>query len=255
MGEKRQWGENSGACTRACSVENRLDAGGGCAYSLGTHRDESRCCTHECVRHEGVGILALGVGVLAFGLAGVLWGAVVIDRVAVIVGKHVIKTSDIERDLRVTNFLNHEPLRFDPDAKRKAAERLIDQQIIRDEMATGGYRRPTDADVDALLQKIPHDPATLARYGLTEDQLREQLLWQLTVIRFIDQRFRPAVLVTDEEVQAYYKEHFTGKGSFEELAPKIRATLEGEQINKEFESWIEQARKRTHIEYRQEAFA
>jgi hypothetical protein len=38
---------------------------------------------------------------------GVLAGAVVIDRIAVIVGKHAIKSSNIGRDLRVTQFLNH----------------------------------------------------------------------------------------------------------------------------------------------------
>ena len=41
----------------------------------------------------------------------------------------------------------------------------------------------------------------------TEDQLRRYLQWQLTVLRFIDQRFRPGVLVTEEEVRAYYDEH------------------------------------------------
>ena len=30
--------------------------------------------------------------------------------------------------------------------------------------------------------------AALAKYGLTEELLREQLVWQLTVLRFIDQR-------------------------------------------------------------------
>ena len=63
--------------------------------------------------------------------------AIVLDRIAVVVGKVAIKSSDIERDIRVTAFLNHEPLVFTPDARKKAADRLIDQQIIRQEIATG----------------------------------------------------------------------------------------------------------------------
>ena len=49
--------------------------------------------------------------------------SVVLDRIAVIVGKRVIKTSDIDVDLRLTAFLNREPVRTDPDNKRRSAER------------------------------------------------------------------------------------------------------------------------------------
>jgi len=45
-------------------------------------------------------------------------GAVIIDRIAVVVDKHVIKTSDIERDLRSTQFLNRDRLDLSADAKR-----------------------------------------------------------------------------------------------------------------------------------------
>ena len=175
--------------------------------------------------------------------------AVVIDRVAVIVGKHVIKLSDTGRDLRLTEFLNRQPLDLSVAARRKSAERLIDQAIIHDELATGGYRRPADSDADTLLAQLRRDRfqdsdarlrQALAAYGLTEDQLREQLLWQLTVLRFIDERFRPGVLVTDEEVKA--------------AAPKTREQLEGERINQDFEAWLDQARKRNRIEYREGAF-
>src|SRR5947209_839509 len=75
-----------------------------------------------------------------------LYGATVIDRIAVVLGKHVIKASEIDLDLRVTEFLNREPLTRDAAAKKKSAERLIDQQLIRQELATGGYSRAGEAD-------------------------------------------------------------------------------------------------------------
>ena len=79
------------------------------------------------------------------------------DRMAVIVGKHVIKTSDIVRDLRVTEFLNREPLELGSDAKRKSAERLIDQEIIRQEIVSGGYRRPSDEEGTAFEKQLEKD--------------------------------------------------------------------------------------------------
>ena len=203
-------------------------------------------------------------------MAGASSAVVVLDRMAVIVGKHVVKTSDIDWDLRVTAFLNREPLDFSPQAKHKAAERLIDQEIIRQEIVTGNYRRPADSDAAALETQLKRDRfggsdqrmrVELQRYGITEDQLRTQLLWQLTVLRFIDERFRPAVIVTDEEVRAYYDQHvaelrrqYPEDSSFETLAPKTRTLLEGQRINENFNQWLEQARKRARIEYKQEAF-
>jgi hypothetical protein len=208
--------------------------------------------------------------ILLLGFTYILQGAVVIDRIAAIIGKHVIKLSDIDRDLRVTEFLNYEPPNFSSEAKHKAADRLIDQAIIRDEIGTGGYSPPADTEADALLRQLVHDRygesdsklrAALSIYGLTEVQLRAQLLWQLTVLQFIDRRFRPGVLVTDEDVRTYYDQHLADlrrehaqDNSFEALEPKIRVSLEGERINQNFTEWLDAARKRNRIEYRQGAF-
>ena len=208
--------------------------------------------------------------ILLLALASVLNGATVVDRMAVVVGKHVIKSSDIFRDLGATEFLNREQPNFSPDARHKAADRLIEQSIIRDEIANGGYKWASSADADALLDKIRQERfgasdarlrAELSRYGLTAEELREQLLWQLTVLRFIDQRFRAGVLITDEDVRNYYdlhladlKRQYPQDSSFETLKPKIRASLEGERINQNFIQSIEAARKRVHVRYIQGAF-
>ena len=196
--------------------------------------------------------------------------AVVIDRIAAIVGKHAIKLSDVDRDLRVTEFLNREPLKLNSDARRQAAERLIDQVVIGDEIKSEGFARPNDSDADALLNRLRRDQfggsdarlrQGLSAYDLTEEGLRTQLLWQVEVLRFIDQRFRPSVLVTDEEVRASYEEHrselarqYPQTPGFEELEPKVRASLEGERINQSFVQWLDRARQRNRIEYRQGAF-
>ena len=203
--------------------------------------------------------------------ASLTYGAVMLDRIAVIVGKHVIKTSDIQRDLRVTAFLNRQSSALTPQAKRQAAERLIDQELIRQEIITGEYRSPPESESDALEKQLIDDRyggsqarlrQDLARYGLSEEQLSSQLSWQLTVLQFIDQRFRPEVYVSDEEVRSYYDQHLADlrkqhpqNSSFEALKEQIRQLLEGEQINQKFLTWLEEARKRSHIEYKQEAFA
>jgi len=208
---------------------------------------------------------------LAIPLSGLLHGAVVLDRISVIVGKRVVKSSDVDRNLRVSQFLNQEPLKLTNLEKKKVASRLIDQEIIRQEMMNGGYSQPTGQDAEAYLKQLRADRfkgsdpamrAALTQYGLTEDQLRTYFLWQLTVLDFIDQRFRPGVLVTDEDVKTYYEQHKAAlqkanpKGSsLEALDAKLREVIAGERVNQNFEEWLTQTRRRIRVVYRDAAIA
>lgn len=200
----------------------------------------------------------------------VLPGALVLDRVAVVVGKRAIKLSDIERDIRVTAFLNRTPVDMSSAARRKAAGRLVDQSVIRDEIATGDYERATDADAQGMLNKLRQDRfggsearlhADLAKYGISEDQLASELRWQLTVLRFIEERFRPAVLITDDAVKTYYDQHLAElrrenpqDSNFEALEPKIREQLASAEVDKQFDAWLAAKRKDDRVTFLKEAF-
>lgn len=195
---------------------------------------------------------------------GSIQAGIIIDRIAVVVNRHPIKASDIVRDLNLTAFLNHEPVKMDPATRRSAADRLVDQEIIRNSIASGGYARATDADAENLMAQIRRDRfgnsaarmrQELMRYGLTEDQLHAQLLWQLTVLRFIDQRFRGGVLVDDDDIRNYYTQHRAQyRGTLENETKTIRDTLEGEQVNQQFETWLDDGRKRATVQYKDDAF-
>ena len=87
----------------------------------------------------------MGVGkrCLLYLLIGVLpASAVIVDRIAIVVNDRVIKDSDISRDIRIIDFLNGDQLDFSEAARKKSAQRLIDQQLIRREVQVGGYPRP-----------------------------------------------------------------------------------------------------------------
>jgi hypothetical protein len=205
--------------------------------------------------------------VLSLLLFGGVCPAVIIDRIAIVVGNAIVKDSDIVRDLRVTDFLNGEPLTMDLAARKKAAGRLIDQIFIRREIRIGDYPPATPEEADEQLdslrkQRFKTDAAlndALRRYGLTQLDLKTQFTWQLTVLNFIDLRFKPAVLVTDSDVEDYYKKNqaalrhaHPGKSSLDQLREEIRDTLTGEQVNKLFFSWLDDQRKNTKIEYHEE---
>lgn len=189
---------------------------------------------------------------------------VIIDRIAIIVENSIIKDSDISRDLRVTSFLNAAPLNLNEQARKSAASRLIDQIFIRKEIQIGDYPVASPQQANQELDQLVKDrfkseeslQETLNRYGITAPDLRSHFLWQLTVLRFIDVRFKPAVLVTDDEIDKYYtahegsfrKEH-PGKSSLDDVRGEIEGVLIGQRVNKLFFAWLDERRKDTAIKY------
>lgn len=196
-------------------------------------------------------------------LAHTLVYAVIIDRIAVVVGDSIIKDSDIDRDIRVTSFLDGKPLDLSTAARKEAVTHLIDQVFIRKEIQVGGYAVATLQQADSQLDQLEKQrfktdaafQAALKRYGLTDLELRAQFRWQLTVLRFIDARFKPAVLVTDDEIEKYYRQHATalqrqypGK-SLDELREHIRDIITAEGVNQQFFAWLDEQRSDTKIRY------
>jgi hypothetical protein len=193
---------------------------------------------------------------------------VIIDRIAIVVGDSIVKDSDISRDLRVTSFLNSQPLDLSEPARKVAANRLIDQIFIRKEIYIGayGFASPQQAnkELDRLVSERFKTEATLQdalrKYGITPPDLRSHFQWQLTVLRFIDARFKPAVLVTDEQIANYYEEHAAdfrrehpGKASLDDVRDEINDLLAEQGVNKLFFAWLDEQRKNTKIKYFEEA--
>lgn len=195
--------------------------------------------------------------------------AEIIDRIAVSVGNDVITTDQINDEIRVTAFLNHTPPAFTPGAKRDAAERLIEQTLIKREMNFTHYPLPPFSGADPLLKKIedeyPDRQAflkALSSYGIGEDNLRQHLWWQLTLLKFTDERFRPTVDVTTAEIRQYYRqqeEKWREQGvktipSFEESRDAMEKALTEERVNQAMDRWLGDARTQMDIRFRNGAF-
>ena len=201
---------------------------------------------------------------LLFLFASCIASAVIIDRIAVIVENRIVKESDIKLDIRVTSFLNNERPDFSAPSEKKALNRLIDQVFIRREIELGDYPTATLQQADQQLEKLKKERfkteavfrEALRRYELTELDLRTEFQWQLTVLRFIAVRFKPAVLVTDDEIEKYYREHaatlrreYPGK-SLDDLRDPIREILTDEKVNQQFFAWLDEERKDTKVQFR-----
>lgn len=204
-----------------------------------------------------VGGLGRRVLAAAFLLLPVVAPAAVIDRVAVVVGKTVITESEIGDNLRVTEFLNGDALDLSAAKRREAADRLIDQELLRNEMQITHFAMPAAAEADAQLQQLlkRRFPAAgayhadLQRYGITEAQLKEQLAWQLAVVRFTDFRFRTEVMPATQSADRASPDTNHAINPSRTAAPPPP-----QSVDQQLESWLKEQRTNTRVVLKQEAF-
>ncbi len=207
-------------------------------------------------------------------LAPLACRAEIIDRIAVTVGNGVITESEILREIRLTAFLNREPLDFSPAAKRKTAERLGGESgaaSVSNEIGASLYPLPGAAAAQEMLKQIKDrfpNPAVyqeeMLRVGITEDELKAHLARQLATLSFLDFRFRPGIQIDDDEIRKYFAERLApelkkakpgGEFSLNDYRSQVQEALVGERMDKASDAWLKQARERTRIEFRPEAFA
>jgi hypothetical protein len=188
----------------------------------------------------------------------------IIDRIVITVGNQVITQSQIDDEIRVTAFLNRDKLDLTADAKKQAASRLIEQALIKREMDLSRYPLPELSDAGESLETLKAMYSTetefqdaLQAYGITADELTRRLWWQLTLLRFIDYRFRPGIQIPAADVQAYYQQQVSEweqKGTkpiptLQESRDQIEEILTQKRIDQALEQWIKDTRNLVTITY------
>ena len=195
--------------------------------------------------------------------------AEIIDRVAVSVGNQVITEDQINEELRVTAFLNHDKVDTSPAEKKKAAERLVEQALIKRDIDLSHYALPQTSDAEQSLRSIASQypseaefQKALQAYGITAEDLRRHLWWQLTVLSFIDYRFRPGIQLPESDLRNFYEQEaakWREQGlkevpSFEDARGKIEQVLTQQRIDQAVDRWIGDTRTQVEIRYRPGAF-
>jgi hypothetical protein len=174
--------------------------------------------------------------------------AAVVDRIAVVVGKTVITESEVIEEVRMTDFLNRRPLDLSPAARRAAAERLVDQQLIRTEMTTGSYPMPSDSEAAEMFasfrkENYPDDARfreALQKYGLTEEVVKQHLRWQVATLKFTEMRFPSGPFAAPLESADRSREAASD------------GTPEGPDGR--LEAWLKETRSNTRVQFKPEAF-
>ncbi|HEV8412504.1 MAG TPA: hypothetical protein VGQ49_02840 [Bryobacteraceae bacterium] len=184
-----------------------------------------------------------------------------LDRVAVSVGREVITESQVILDLRVDAFLDRTPVDLSSAARRKSAERLVDQLLILREAVDSHVTLPSTEAATGLVAPYAAESsyqADLKRYGITEPDLAAHLLAGLRTLTFTDLRFRPDVQVSAEDIRSYYDKlpHSAAAPlpSFEDSRDQIEKLLVEQRVLDALDQWLAMARSAANIRYHEKAF-
>ncbi len=208
--------------------------------------------------------LALFVSVLFFVPASA--SAEVIDRIVATVNGRIILQSDWDEALYYEALLTSRSVsQFTDDDRRAVLDRLIDQELLREQMKSADFLHATDAEAATRVadarKQYPQATsgeawqALLSKYHLTEKDLLARVRQQIDVMRLVEARLRPAVQIDSKSIEAYYRNQFVPKlkqsGASEvplaEVSAKIRELLTEQKVSELLVSWLQTLRSEGQV--------
>lgn len=190
----------------------------------------------------------------------------VIDRIVATVNGRVILQSDWDEALCYEALVANRVLsEFTDEDRRAVLDRLIDQELLREQMKSADFLHATDAEVTARIadarkqypQAVSDEGwhSILGRYHIKDHDLFSQVQRQIDVMRLVDARLRPAVQIDAKSIEAYYREQFVPKlkqsGASEvplaEVSAKIRELLTQEKVSEMLVSWLQTLRSEGQV--------
>jgi len=192
--------------------------------------------------------------------------AEIIDRIVAKVNGHIILQSDWDDALRYEALLNGRPIdQFTEDDRRAVLDRLIDQELLDEQMKAATFQHASEAEASARIAEARKQypqavtaegwQSVLSRFRLTEKDLLTHVEQQIDLMRLVDSHLRPEVQIDSKSIEAYYREKFVPQlkqsgGSEVPLADvsgKIRELLTQEKVNELLVSWLQTLRSESNV--------
>jgi hypothetical protein len=181
-----------------------------------------------------------------------------IDAVAARIEDDIITESEVHELAAFQKLVDGES-----KPRSELLRELIDQWMIRNEAIATKYGQPSAEDVDrAYAEFVKQFPSPVefekrcAAAGLTDAAVRRMVAQQLYLSRFIDYRFRPSAQVTDQQVEAYYKDEFAPQlkarnqpvPPLDDVDDTIREVLIQRAISERSTKWLDDSRDALQID-------
>ena len=211
--------------------------------------------------------LRIAGAALLFSLAAVCAGEV-IDRILLTVNGVPITQSEWQDAVNFEALLDgREPASINAADRQATLQRLVDQALVQQQIRTSNYVPASDQEVATrvaeLRRQLPVGAndgawrAALTHYSLSEVDVGERVRVQLNQLRYLDQRFRPTVLVTRREVEKYYNDDFAPRVKRNGAQPRPLAEVSGQieqilieqHLNTLLTDWLQTLRTQAQIQY------
>lgn len=192
----------------------------------------------------------------------------VIDRILLTVNGVPITQSEWQDAVNFEALLDgREPGSINLADRQATLNRLVDQALVEQQVRTSNFVPASDQEVATRVAELRHQlpaganddawRAALTRYSLSATDVDERVRVQLDQLRYMDQRFRPTVLVTRGEVEKYYRDDFvpqikrTGAQPrpLAEVAAQIEQVLTEQHVNALLTEWLQTLRTQAQIQY------
>ena len=145
----------------------------------------------------------------------------------------------------------------------KLLEELIEQWVVETEATASHFPQPAQSEVDRELTRLtehfgsPENYASrLNELGLSATEVRQLLIRQIYVERYVDYKFRPSVQIEPADIDAYYKKELVPElAKKNQPAPdpaaveeQIRELLIQRGISDLTAKWLDDTKSRLKIE-------
>jgi peptidyl-prolyl cis-trans isomerase SurA len=191
---------------------------------------------------------------------------VVLDRVVAVINGEAILQSDVDEEM---HFAALEPFQSDvagekgTDTRQFALRRLISRSLIEQQMKEQQQFNidVSDTDVQKSLDELRSHLPICAKYncktiegwdafldvnGLTNDEVIDHWRQRLAILRFIDQRFRTGIRISENSIEDYYAKSVVPVFAqqqqkappLKDVSARIQDVLLEQQVNLLLQDWL-----------------
>lgn len=205
------------------------------------------------------------------GLFGEISAPVPLDRVVAVVNGHPFTASEVREEQQLAQLSpgSQAEDKIGPAAAlgQLISRSLIQQQIRRQEADAA---EPTATEIATRLAELRRSlplcqrlncaadsvwQQLLSSHGLSQSQVEDYLRHQMQMLRFIELRFRPGILIDEVEIGLYYRQHLLPAyspgatvPSLTEVSPRIEEILLEQRVNALLEDWLKELRQQGDVE-------
>lgn len=190
----------------------------------------------------------------------------IIDRIVATVNGHIILQSDWDDAVRCEALMNGHALpQITPKDHKDVLDRLIDQELLREQIPPQETPSVSNGDVSRRLEEIrkfydkSSDPQawakTLAQYQVTEPQIKDRIVLQFQLMWLVNSHLRGEVQIDQKSIESYYNQDLLpqldqsgGKQiPLAKATPQIKEILTQRKMNELLIAWLQNLRAGSKI--------